>query len=60
MRTDCWQSYQRRSAAKHRRSREIVSALRANGLVIICHAATRVVTELNAEELAVQDELFMG
>ncbi|MGN9787759.1 zinc ribbon domain-containing protein [Nonomuraea sp. ZG12] len=39
---------------------EIVSALRANGLIIICHAATRVVTELNTEEPAPRDELFIG
>lgn len=39
---------------------EIVSALRAKGLVIVCHAATRVVTELNAEEPAPRDELFLG
>ncbi|MFI6992170.1 recombinase family protein [Nonomuraea wenchangensis] len=39
---------------------EIVSALRADGLVIVCHAATRVVTELNAEEPAPQGRLFMG
>lgn len=38
---------------------EIISALRANGLVIVCHAATRVVTELNTEEPALRGRLFM-
>ncbi|WP_433514390.1 recombinase family protein [Nonomuraea sp. CA-143628] len=39
---------------------EIISALRGNGLVIVCHAETRVVTGLNAKEPASQGELFMG
>jgi hypothetical protein len=39
---------------------EIVSALRANGLVIVCHASTRIVTEFNTEGPTSQGGLFMG
>ncbi|MCK2214068.1 zinc ribbon domain-containing protein [Actinomadura sp. ATCC 31491] len=45
---------------ERREPAEIVSAIRAKDLVIVCQAATRVVPALDTEELVPGDELFMG